>query len=145
MTARRSGFPASAERARDSNAASSGTTAPLTSVGPRAGRMIERTTCTSSPCAACGRSRGTAGVTMIFAVTTKITSRTNITSTSGVTLMPAMMPPLPLLLLEATLHLSQGWSFSRTARLIGDVREHEVREHLGARQERSDPALQIVV
>src|SRR6266700_1861690 len=145
MTARSSGSSASAARARSSSASSLGSGSPFTSIGPRTGRITDSMTWTSSPWAAWGRSRGTAGVTMIFAVTMKITSSTSITSTSGVTLMPEMIPFAGWPLGAAIAHLAQPRRLARTARVIGDVGQHQVGEHLRAREQRGDPPLQVVV
>ena len=52
----------------------------------------EKTTCTSSLFWAFGKSRGNAGATMTLAVTMRMMSNTSVMSTSGVTLMPTIMP-----------------------------------------------------
>src|SRR5882724_8595102 len=145
ITARSSGSPAAATRALSVRASSFASGAPLTSIGPRTGTITDRITCTASPWAACGRSRGTAGVTMIFAVTTKITSSTSMTSTSGVTLMPEIKPSLPWLLGAAMDDLRGARGTARARAAVGDIREHEVAEDLGRGQQRDDLALQVVV
>src|SRR5450432_447844 len=144
ITARRSGSCAAAARAFSVSASSFGSGAPLTSTAPRRGTITDRTTWTSSPCAAWGRSNGTAGVTMILAVTMKITSRTSMTSTRGVTLMPEMIPSACWPLGAATELLESGRA-PRPGSTVGDVGEDEVRQDLRAGQERDHPSLQIIV
>src|SRR5216683_2451441 len=92
ITARTSGSCPTALPATSSRASSVVAGSPLTRIGPLAGTMTENTTWISSLWLARGKSKGTAGVTMIFAVTMKMMSRTRVMSTIGVTLMPAMIP-----------------------------------------------------
>ena len=57
---------------------------------------MEKTTCTSSVWLARGNSIGIAGAATTVVVTMKMTSSTSIMSTSGVTLIPEMIPfPFP--------------------------------------------------
>src|SRR5450432_1539238 len=99
ITARRSGVFALAAFARGVMASSFGRSAESTRVLPSIESSTENTCCRASPLAAFGKSIGMPCETMMRAVTMKMMSNTSVTSTRGVTLMPAIRPssslPLP--------------------------------------------------
>ena len=93
------------ETGSDAHFRSSFTTSESTRVRPSAASSTENTVWMDSPLAAFGRSISIPCETRIFAVTMKMMRSTSVTSTSGVTLMPAMSPSSSLLELAAMLSL----------------------------------------
>ncbi len=116
ITARTSLLPVFAARAKGRICSSSATALESTRALPSADRSTLKIVCMLSPLADFGRSIGMPCCTMIFAVTMKMTSRTSMTSTSGVTLMPLISPssssaePAAILgyLVACALHRSLG-------------------------------------
>src|SRR5579859_6291013 len=98
---------------------------------------MAKTTCTSVPEAALGKSSGTDCETTIFATTMKMMSSTSVMSTSGVTLMPTIpssVSPCEMLAISADL-----LAFAL------QVGEQDTREHLGVGERRFDEPLERVV
>src|SRR5262245_10907484 len=99
---------------------------------------MAKTTCTSVPEAALGKSSGTDCDTTIFATTMKMMRSTSVMSTSGVTLMPTI--PSSVSPCEGPA-ISADLSFGRALQ----VSEQDARQNLGVGERRLDEPLERVV